>query len=417
MKVLVIGSGGREHCIVSKISESPKVKKIYAIPGNGGIYHHAECFPEFNYEKDLNKIKDFAIKNNIDLTIVGPEDPLAAGIVDLFEKNKLKIFGPSKKAAQIEASKSFAKKIMYKMNIPTGKAEIFVNYKDAINYLKNLKTFPVVIKADGLAKGKGVSIVKNLKEAKDILDKIMNKKIFGNAGNKVLIEEFLEGEELTILAFTDGKTIKIMPPARDYKRLLDKNKGPNTGGMGAFAPVKISNEDLNFIINKILYPVIEGLKNEGIIYKGVLYAGLIKTNEGFKVLEFNCRFGDPEAQVILPLLKTDLIDIIEAVINQKLDEIKIKWLKKKAVLVVAASNGYPYEYKKYQRITGINDVKKVKIFHAGTVIQNNVLLTNGGRVLNVVGISKSFEKARKIVYENLKLINFNGMIYRNDICE
>lgn len=416
MNVLIIGSGGREHCLALKIKESKKVENIYAIPGNAGFYEIAECYPEFNLEKDLNSIVKFAKDKKIDLTVVGPEDPLANGIVDLFEKNNLKIFGPSKKAAQIEASKSFAKKIMKKMNIPTADYETFTDYNEALKYLKKSK-YPIVIKADGLAKGKGVTIVNSLKEGEKVLNEIMNKKIFGEAGRKVVIEEFLEGEELTVLAFTDSKSISIMPPARDYKRLLDNDKGPNTGGMGALAPVKISKDELKFIENKILKPTIEGLNNEGIKYKGVLYAGLIKTKDGYKVLEFNCRFGDPEAQVIIPLLKTDIIDIMEAVIAERLNELKIKWSKKKAFLVVIASKGYPYDYKKYLRISGLNNLKNknIKIFHAGTVINNNVCLTSGGRVLNVMAKASSFKKAYKIVYENIKLINFEGMFYRKDI--
>lgn len=417
MRVLVIGSGGREHTIVWKIAQSRKVSHIFAIPGNGGMYELAECFPEFNPEKDINKIVKFAKEKRIDITIVGPEDPLAKGIVDVFQKNGLYIFGPVKKAAMLEASKSFAKRIMKKKNVPTAESETFTDAEKALSYLKNSK-YPIVIKADGLAKGKGVFVVETFKQAREVIDNIMKKKIFGKAGNRVVIEEFLKGDELTVLAFTDGNTIEIMPPARDYKRLKENNKGPNTGGMGAFAPVNVPKKELKHIKEKIFIPVINGMNEEGIKYKGVLYAGLIRTSQGYRVLEFNCRFGDPEAQVILPLLKTDLIDIIEAVIDEKLDKIKIKWRNQSVVTVVLASGGYPYKYQKLLRINGLRSIKKETetiIFHAGTIVQNNVCLTNGGRVLNVTSIAKSFKKARTIAYKAIKSIYFKNMVYRKDI--
>lgn len=416
MKVLVIGSGGREHTIVWKIAQSRKVNQIFAIPGNGGMYELAECFPEFNPEKDINKIAKFAKEKKIDITIVGPEDPLAAGIVDVFQKNRLRIFGPVKKAAMLEASKSFAKRIMKKKNVPTAESETFTDATKALSYLKNSE-YPIVIKADGLAKGKGAFVVETFKQAKEVINNIMKKKIFGKAGNKVVIEEFLKGDELTVLAFTDGNTVEIMPPARDYKRLMDNNKGPNTGGMGAFAPVNVSKKELKYIKERILIPVIDGMKEEGIKYKGVLYAGLIKTSQGYKVLEFNCRFGDPEAQVILPLLKTDLMDIIEAVIDEKLDKIKIRWRNKSVITVVLASGGYPLKYEKLLRINGLRSIKDTRtiIFHAGTIVQNNVCLTNGGRVLNVTAIANSFKKARTIAYNTIKSIYFKNMVYRKDI--
>ncbi len=416
MKVLVIGSGGREHTIVWKLAQSKRVTQIFAIPGNAGMYELAECFPEYNPEKDINKIVKFVKNNKIDITIVGPEDPLAFGIVDIFQRNGLKIFGPIKKAAMLEASKSFAKKLMNKQNVPTGKFIAFKDLEKAINYVKG-SNFPLVIKADGLAKGKGVFIVNSFAQAKNIINEIMKKKIFGKAGEKILIEEFLEGDELTVLAFTDGNTIEVMPPARDYKRLMDNNRGPNTGGMGAFAPVKISKGELKDIKERILVPIIKGLREEGIKYKGVLYAGLIKTKEGYKVLEFNCRFGDPETQVILPLLATDFIDVVEAIIEERLDKVKIKWHNKSAITVVLASYGYPGKYEKLLRISGLRNIKekRVMIFHAGTIIQNNICRTNGGRVLNVTAIAGSIKKARKIAYNTIKVIHFKKMIYRKDI--
>jgi len=416
VKVLVIGSGGREHALVWKISQSPKVDKIYAVPGNGGMYDIAECYPDIPYENNFSQLIKFAKKEKIDLVIVGPEDPLANGIVNAFEKSNIKAFGPIKKAAQIEASKSFAKKIMKKANIPTGEYKLFTDFKKAKEYIETQK-FPIVIKADGLAKGKGVFIVKNKKSAEEVLDNILNKKIFGKAGEKVLIEEFLEGEELTVLCFTDGKTISLMPYSRDHKRLLDNDKGPNTGGMGAFAPVKYSPKDTEEILNKILKPLIKTLSQQDIIYKGVLYAGLIRTKNGFKVLEFNCRFGDPETQVILPLLQTDLIDIIEHIIKGQLNKLNIKWSNKKIMTVCAVSKGYPGKYQKGLAIRGIKNIKdrNLMIFHAGTKINNNVLLTNGGRVLNITGIDTSFKNVRKKVYNTLTKIHFHGIFYRKDI--
>ncbi len=416
MRVLVIGSGGREHAIVWKIAQSKKANKIFAIPGNGGIYEYAECHPEISPEKEPNKIVSFVKNNKIDLTIVGPENPLASGLADKLEKNGLKVFGPVKEAAKIEASKSFAKKIMTLANVPTAQYAEFTSFEKASDYLEKIK-FPVVIKADGLAKGKGVFIVNTLNGAKNVIKDIMINQVFGSAGNKIIIEEFLKGKELTVLAFTDGKTVKIMPASRDYKRALDNDKGLNTGGMGAFAPVNINSKEIKFIKEKIIEPVVKTLKKKGIKYKGVIYAGLIKDKDGYKVLEFNCRFGDPETQVVLPLLKTDLLDIMMAVVNEKLNSIKIEWEKKSAVTVVAASAGYPEAYKKLLRISGLRSKfdKDVILFHAGTIIKENICLTNGGRVLNMTGVGKTKSEALKKAYKNLKLIYFKGMRHRKDI--
>lgn len=416
MKVLVIGSGGREHAICWKLEQSKKVTEIHAIPGNGGMYELAECYPDIPYEKNFSGIIKFIKQKKIDLTIVGPEDPLANGLVDTLQKHKFKVFGPNKKAAQLEASKDFAKKIMHKGNIPTGAYKTFTDYEKAIQYLKKIK-LPIVIKADGLAKGKGVFIVKNRFNAEKILEDIMIKKIFQQAGKKVIIEEFLEGDEFTVLSFVDGKNISVMPLSRDHKKLLNNDKGPNTGGMGAFAPVPLLKKDYDELMNKILRPFIKTLNKEKILYQGVLYTGLIKTNEGFKVLEYNCRFGDPEAQVILPLLQTDLIDIIEKINKKRLNTLKIKWSNKKIMTVVAVSKGYPGSYKKGLEIRGAkqtSDSSEV-IFHAGTKIDTNRLLTNGGRVLNITAIANNFKECRRQVYSMIKKIHFNGIFFRDDI--
>ncbi|MDD5065559.1 MAG: phosphoribosylamine--glycine ligase, partial [bacterium] len=329
-------------------------------------------------------------------------------------KEGLLIFGPIRAAAMMEASKYFAKQIMAEASVPTGKFAEFTDFKKACQYAQTAD-FPVVIKADGLAKGKGVFIIKNREEARDILSQIMEKKIFSQAGERVVIEEFLEGEEFTVLSFTDGKTVSMMPVSQDHKKLLDHDEGPNTGGMGAFAPVPLAGQDLHFIRERILLPVIQALKKRNIPYQGVLYAGLIRTKDGFKVLEFNCRLGDPETQVILPLLRTDLMDIILAVLNNRLDKIKIRWEKKKVLSVVAVSQGYPDHYEKGFPVTGLKRQKGILVFHAGTAIRNNVLVTNGGRVLNVTAVSGRFSRSREMVYEALGKIHFKNIFFRTDI--
>ncbi len=416
MRILVIGSGGREHTIIWKLNQSPKVSNIYAIPGNGGMYDIAECYPDIPYEKNFSRIIKFVKEKKIDLTIVGPEDPMANGIVDAFKKNRMQVFGPNKRAAMLEGSKDFAKKIMKKGNIPTGKYRAFTDFRKAVNYLKNID-IPVVIKADGLAKGKGVFILKSRAKAAEVLHDIMIKKIFKQAGSKVVIEEFLDGEEYTVLSFVDGKSFSVMPLSRDHKKIFDNDMGPNTGGMGAFAPLKIPAKDYNEIINNVLRPMIRILNREKIVFKGVLYTGLIKTPQGFKVLEFNCRFGDPEAQVILPLLETDLIDIIDAVNKGKLNKLNIKWSNKKIMTVCAVSKGYPGKYKKGYPIRGMKAIRdrELMMFNAGTVINNNTLLTNGGRVLNITCMSNNFKEIRKKIYNTLKIINFKDMFFRKDI--
>ena len=413
MKVLVIGGGGREHAIVHKLSQSPKVDKIYCAPGNAGIGLLAECVDI--KIGDIEKLKEFAIKNNIDLTVVGPEMPLVQGIVDEFEKAGLKIFGPNKNAAAIEGSKYFTKHLLSKYNIPTGRFKAFDKYQEAMKFLKET-WYPAVMKADGLAQGKGVFIVKDFIEAKEALDLMMKKRIFGASGDIVIIEEMLFGKEASVFAFTDGENILPMVSAMDYKKVYEGDKGPNTGGMGSIAPNPyLEEETLKEVMESILKPMVKALQKEGIVYKGVLYAGLMLTEEGPKVLEFNARFGDPETQVVLPLLKTDLINIIEATIEGKLDKIQIEWEDKKAVCAVAVSNGYPGEYQTGFEITGLEKVKEAFVYHAGTALKDGKIVTSGGRVLAVTTIGDSYEEAREKVYREIEKISFEGMYYRKDI--
>jgi len=416
MKVLVIGSGGREHALVWKIAQSPKVSKIYCAPGNAGISKLAQCI---NINADnIEKLVDFAQKEKIDLTVVGPELPLSKGIVNEFNQKGLRIFGPSKEAAEIESSKVFSKYLMKKYNMPTAKYEVFQNSEKAFDYIKQ-QTFPLAIKADGLAAGKGVFIVKNLAQARDALDALMEEKKFGEAGRQVIIEEFLEGEEVSILAFCDGKTVVPMVSSQDHKKIFDDDQGLNTGGMGAYSPVPFYTDKLEKrVLEEILKPTIKGLRSEGREYKGVLYAGLILTKEGPKVLEFNARFGDPETQVILPRLKTDLIDILNAVVEGILHKINIKWEDNAAVCVVAASGGYPGKYQKGKVISGLERLEKMEdivVFHAGTKLQDNRIITSGGRVLGITVWDETISKAKERAYKRVNEIYFEDMYYRKDI--
>ena len=416
MKVLVIGGGGREHTLAWKIAQSPKVSQIYCAPGNAGISQLARCI---NIDADnIDKLVDFVRKEKIDLTVVGPELPLSKGIVNEFNKRGLRIFGPSKEATEIESSKVFSKYLMKKYNIPTANYEVFQNSENAFDYIKQ-QTFPLVIKADGLAAGKGVFIVKNLVQARDALDVLMEEKKFGEAGRQVVIEEFLEGEEVSILAFCDGKTVVPMVSSQDHKKIFDNDQGENTGGMGAYSPVPFYNhKSEKIVLQKILIPVIEGLQKEGREYKGVIYAGLILTKDGPKVLEFNARFGDPETQVILPRLKTDLIDILNAVIEETLHEINIEWEDNTAVCVVLASGGYPGKYQKGKAISGLEKLGKMKdviVFHAGTKLQDNKVITSGGRVLGITAWDDTIFKAKEKAYEGVEKIYFEDIYYRKDI--
>lgn len=409
MKLLIIGSGGREHALAWKLAKSSKVSEIYVTPGNGGTASENKC----KNVAATNPL-DFAQEKSIDLTIVGPEIPLANGIVDEFQAENLRIWGPSKAAAQIEASKAFAKEFMQKHNIPTAKSETFTNFDKALSYLKAQVNLPV-IKASGLAAGKGVILPDSRISAETALREIMLEHKFADAGNEVVIEEHLLGKEASILAFCDGQTIKIMPPTQDHKRALDGDKGLNTGGMGAYAPAPLINTELlQNITENILKPTVKGLKAEGIPYVGVLYAGIMLTEEGPKTLEFNCRFGDPEAQVILPLLETDLIEIIEHSINGTLNKLNVSWQKGSAATVVLASGGYPENYQKGKIITGLDSTAGL-IFHAGTSLHNGKTVTAGGRVLNVVGVAKSLPETLKEAYDTLKDISFENMHYRKDI--
>ncbi|HBY57527.1 MAG TPA: phosphoribosylamine--glycine ligase [Candidatus Atribacteria bacterium] len=416
MKVLVIGSGGREHTLVWKIAQSPKVSKIYCAPGNAGISQLARCI-DIDAE-NIDKLANFVQKEEIDLTVVGPELPLSKGIVNEFNRKGLRIFGPSKEATEIESSKVFSKHLMKKYNIPTANYQVFQDSEKAFDYIKQ-QTFPLAIKADGLAAGKGVFIVKDLVQARDALDALMEEKKFGEAGKQVVIEEFLEGEEVSILAFCDGRTVVPMVSSQDHKKIFDDDQGPNTGGMGAYSPVPFYPDEFERrVLEEILKPTIKGLRSEGREYKGVLYAGLILTKEGPKVLEFNARFGDPETQVILPRLKTDLVDILIAVIEKNLDKINIEWEDNATVCVVVASGGYPDKYQKGKVISGLERLEKMRnimVFHAGTKLEDNKIITSGGRVLGITAWDETISKAREKAYKEVKEIYFEEMYYRKDI--
>lgn len=416
MKVLVIGGGGREHALVWKVSQSSRVEKIYSAPGNAGISRLAECVSI--KAEDINSLHIFAREKSIDLTIVGPEAPLAGGIVDMFRAEGLRIFGPTKAAARIESSKIFAKKIMKDYDIPTAGAEVFDNPESALTFIEG-KRFPVVIKADGLAAGKGVIIATSMEEAKEAINRMMINRIFGQAGERIIIEDFLQGEEASFLAFTDGKTILPMPLSRDYKRAFDGNRGPNTGGMGAYSPVpSISNEIYEMIQNKIVIPAIEALAREGCPYEGVIYAGVMITKDGPTVLEFNCRFGDPETQPLLMRMNMDIVEVMEAVLEGRLDEIRPSWNEKASVCVVLASGGYPGKYEKRKVIAGLNEVEDmddIEVFHAGTSLSDGKVVTSGGRVLGVTALGMDVHDASMRAYKAVEKIHFDGVHYRKDI--
>lgn len=422
MRILVIGQGGREHCLVWKLSQSELVDTIFCAPGNGGtaaIAHNIGIA-----DTDIDALLTFALKEEIDLTVVGPEAPLVEGIVDAFEAEGLDIFGPEKALAQLEASKVFAKELMKKYKIPTAAFEVFDDPQKAKYYLKR-KKMPLVVKADGLAAGKGVVVCRTLEQALEAVDDMMVKKIFGTAGERIVIEQCLHGEEVSVLALTDGQTIIPLVTSQDHKRVFDGDEGPNTGGMGAYAPVPFVDEILfDKIMNKVFKPLLEGLHKEGKVYRGVLYAGLmIKKNEPW-VLEFNVRFGDPETQVILPKLKSDLVEIMFKTIEGKLDEVKLQWDKRFCVGVVLVSGGYPGGYAKGQEIKGLEQLENMKdvfVFHAGTICKplkdnlNPQWITSGGRVLSVVALGKNVKDAQGKVYNAVEKINFENMHYRKDI--
>ncbi len=416
MKVLVVGSGGREHAICWKLLQSPKVDKIYCAPGNAGIGEIAELVPIGAMEFD--KLAEFAKANDIGLTVVGMDDPLVGGIVDKFEEEGLRVFGPRANAAIIEGSKAFSKELMKKYNIPTAAYETFDNYEKALEYVKK-GDFPVVLKADGLALGKGVLICNNLEEAEAGLNTIMVDKKFGDSGNKVVIEEFLTGQEMSVLSFCDGKTIVPMVSAQDHKRALDGDKGLNTGGMGTFSPSRYYTPELAEECMETIYkPTVEALNREGRTFKGIIFFGLMLTPKGMRVIEYNARFGDPETQVVLPRLKTDLLEIFEACVEGTLDKINVEWEDNGTACVVLASGGYPESYQKGYEITGLEDAKKapnILVFHAGTALKDGKFVTNGGRVLGITGIGKDLDEAIKIAYEGVKLVDFKDKHYRKDI--
>ena len=416
MKVLVVGGGGREHALVWKIAQSPKVSKVYCAPGNAGISEQATILPI--KANDLNGLLEFALKERVDLTVVGPEEPLTKGIVDLFESKGLSIFGSSKKAAEIEGSKAFAKDMMKKYHIPTGSYEIFADPTEAKNYIRK-QGAPIVIKADGLAAGKGVIVCNTFEEAIQWVERVMVEKIFGEAGNRVVIEEYLVGEEASYIAFTDGKAILPMASSQDHKPIFDGDRGPNTGGMGAYSPAPVVTGQVHERIHeKILRPIIQGMGEEGRPYKGVLYAGLMIHDGHPRVLEFNARFGDPETQPVLIRMKGDIIPILEACIKGNLAECKMEWDSRAAVCVVMASKGYPGEYEKGKPISGLKEVSRMEdvfVFHAGTALKDGQIITNGGRVLGVTGLGKDIPRAIDRTYEAVKTISWHGVHYRKDI--
>ena len=414
MNVLVIGNGGREHAVIQALKKSPKVTKIYAMKGNAGIAQDAELV-NVDY-CDVKAVGEWVDKKgDLDFTVVTPDDPLALGLVDELEKRGLRAFGPRKNAAIIEASKAFSKELMKKYNIPTAKYETFSNYEKALSYVEKCD-IPVVLKADGLALGKGVLICKTRQEALDGLKEMMLESKFGTAGSTVVVEEFLEGPEVSALAFTDGKTMVPMITSCDHKRALDNDEGLNTGGMGTFSPAPFYGEkSQKEVYEQIMLPTMYAMNAEGRTFKGVLYFGLMKTKDGYKVIEYNSRFGDPETQVILPMLKTDLMEIFEAVVEERLSEINVEWLDGACVCLVLASGGYPEKYEKGKEITFGNLDKDVVLCHAGTAEKDGKIVTSGGRVLGVCAKGKDIEEARKKVYANAEKIHFDGMYYRKDI--
>ena len=416
MKVLIVGSGGREHAIAWSVAKSPKVDKIYCAPGNAGIAEFAECVNIKAMEFD--KLVAFAKENAIDLTIIGMDDPLVGGVVDAFESEGLRVFGPRKNAAIIEGSKAFSKDLMKKYKIPTAAYENFTDPDEAIKYLETAK-MPIVLKADGLALGKGVLICNTLEEAKEGVKTLMLDKQFGDAGNEIVIEEFMTGREVSVLAFCDGKTIKCMTSAQDHKRAKDGDQGLNTGGMGTFSPSPFYNDEVEAFCEKYVYQsTIDAMASEGRPFTGILFTGLMITEDGPKVLEYNARFGDPEAQVVLPRMKNDIIDVMEACIDGKLSDVELQFEDNAAVCVVLASDGYPEKYDKGFEIKGLDTFKDKDgyyVFHAGTKFDGDKIVTNGGRVLGVVAKGENLKAARANAYKATEWIDFANKYKRNDI--
>ena len=416
MKVLVVGGGGREHALVRKIKESKKVDEIFCTPGNGGISYDAKCFDVA--ATDIDGVVNLAKEIKADLVVVAPDDPLVAGMVDALNKAGFKTFGPRANAAIIEGSKVFSKELMQKYNIPTAEYKVFDNAEEAIEYIKERNEFPTVIKADGLALGKGVIIPENLEDAIAGVKEIMEDKIFGASGNNIVVEEFLTGPEVSVLAFTDGKCVKPMVSSMDHKRALDGDKGLNTGGMGTVSPNPYYTQEVaKECMDKIFMPTINAMNNEGRTFKGCLYFGLMITPKGPKVIEYNCRFGDPETQVVLPRLKTDIVDIFEAIDNETLSDLDVEWSDDACACVIMASGGYPKSYPKGIEITGLlnGQLDGVTVYHAGTKLQDNKLVTSGGRVLGVTALGDTLENALKKSYDAVEKIHFEGAHYRRDI--
>ena len=418
MRILLIGGGGREHALAWKLVQSPKVEKLYAAPGNPGmaLLPNCECI-NLNVD-DLEGVADYAEEKSIDLTVVGPEAPLVAGLADVFKRRGLPVFGPSKAAAQLEGSKAFSKELMAKYNIPTAFFKICEDIETAKAYVEE-KGAPIVVKADGLAAGKGVVVAMTKQEALDAIDEMMGDHKFGAAGARLVLEEYMEGEEASLLAFTDGKTVVPMIAAQDHKRVFDGDEGPNTGGMGTYAPAPVMTDTLRLKATElILKPVVEAMAKEGTPYQGCLYAGLMIKGDSVKVVEFNCRFGDPETQVVLPLLDGDLAEIMLACATGTLDKVEVAWHDKAAVCVVMASGGYPESYEKGKEITGLADAeedKDVVVFHAGTKEAEGKIVTSGGRVLGVTAVDSSIKAARDRAYSAVEKISFEKNFYRKDI--
>ena len=417
MKVLIVGSGGREHAIAWSVAKSPKVDKIYCAPGNAGISEYAECVTIGAME--FEKLADFAEENKVDLTIIGMDDPLVGGVVDVFEARGLKVFGPRKNAAILEGSKAFSKDLMKKYGIPTAAYENFDDPQKALDYLHTQAKFPIVLKADGLALGKGVLICNTLEEAEAGVKEIMEDKKFGSAGNTMVIEEFMTGREVSVLSFVDGKTIRTMTSAQDHKRAMDGDKGLNTGGMGTFSPSPFYTKEVDAYCREHIYqPTVDAMRSEGRTFQGIIFFGLMLTKEGPKVLEYNARFGDPETQVVLPRMKNDIVDLFEACIDQTLDKIDLQFEDNAAVCVVLASDGYPVHYEKGLPISGLEafDGKDdYFVFHAGTKKQGDTFVTNGGRVLGVTATGKDLKEARSKAYQATEWISFDNKYMRHDI--
>ena len=419
MKVLIVGSGGREHTIAWKVAQSPLVDKIYCAPGNAGIAQFAKCVPIGAME--IEKLADFAVSNAVDLTVIGMDAPLVAGVVDAFEAKGLRVFGPRKNAAILEGSKAFSKDLMKKYNIPTAGYETFEDPEAAIRYLESEAEFPIVLKADGLALGKGVLICNTLEEAKDGVKAIMLDKQFGSAGNRMVIEEFMTGREVSVLSFVDGKTIRIMTSAQDHKRAKDGDQGLNTGGMGTFSPSPFYTAEVDEFCHKYIYQAtVDAMKAEGREFKGIIFFGLMLTPKGPRVLEYNARFGDPEAQVVIPRMKNDIVEVFEACIDGRLDQINLEFEDNAAVCVVLASDGYPVSYKKGLPISGLESFDGKDgyyVFHAGTKFADDgaTVLTNGGRVLGIVAKGADLKQARANAYEATQWVRFENKYMRNDI--